>query len=78
MTTFLEHLPTDHIETRLATLKAKLVELEARIAAGERSDYITEKMVRGVWVTVTALEHSRNNHRYNISQCERELAARAA
>lgn len=78
MTTFLEDKTTDHIETRLATLKAKLVELEARIASGERSDYITEKMVRGVWTKVTALEYACNSHRWAISQCERELAARAA
>ncbi len=78
MRTFLEHLTDEALATRLATAEEKGKAIAARIAAGERSEIVTQAVRHGDWIGVTALEYSLNGLRGIWKDTKREINNRVA
>jgi hypothetical protein len=76
MRTFLEDCTAEQISDRKALLEAKRSEIGARIAAGEKGDVTTQRMVRGSWVNVSNLEHSFNSLGHALDMVRIEEARR--
>jgi len=78
MRTFLEHLTDEALAARLATAEAKGRDIAARIAAGERSETVTQVVRHGDWAGVSALEYSLNGLRNIWKDTKREINNRKA